>query len=370
VILFALIKAVDRALPTNMQELELAIETQMDLSELPMEYETDPVWRQFLDWMGVFYRGDLGESASLEGKVSDILINKLPRTLLLLLPGTVTGFLLGIGLGKRVGWRRRGWLEMGAALGGTAFYTTFPPWLAFVMIRVFGLSLGWFPPEKLIDPLKWVTVDITLNQVILRVLLTLGLACAFYLVVAYMTRHLTHASTIRRRAAWALGILTLALIPWLASGLYPLAWDLLYHLILPLATLTLLSFGETMLIMKTMISETAVDSHVISARAKGLPEPRVRDRHGVRVAILPVLTRFVVHLPYVIIGTFVLEKLFFWDGMGMELVRAANENDLPVLMGVLSLVGVGILFAHLILDLLTAWLDPRLRQGAQENMTI
>jgi len=122
-----------------------------------------------------------------------------------------------------------------------------------------------------------------------------------------------------------------------------------------------------MLIMKTMIAETAVEQFVSTARAKGLPMPRVRDRHGVRVAILPVLTRFIVHLPYVIIGTFVLERLFYWDGMGMELVRAANENDLPVLMGVLSLVGVGILIAHVILDILTAWLDPRLRHHLQEK---
>jgi peptide/nickel transport system permease protein len=155
VILFTLINAVDQALPANVQELEMAIDAQMDLSELPMEVESEPIWQRFLAWMKNFYRGDLGESNCVGcGMVSEILIDRLPRTLLLLLPGTVAGFLLGVSIGKRIGWRRRGWLEIGATLGGIAFYTTFPPWLAFVMIRVFGLSLAWFPPEKLIDPLK------------------------------------------------------------------------------------------------------------------------------------------------------------------------------------------------------------------------
>jgi peptide/nickel transport system permease protein len=195
-------------------------------------------------------------------------------------------------------------------------------------------------------------------------------SCLVYIVVVWLTRNFKHKKTIQLRVVGAVGIITVASIPWITSGLWPLAVDILYHLVIPLATLTLLSFGETMLIMKTMIAETAVEQYVSTARAKGLPMPRVRDRHGVRVAILPVLTRFVVHLPYVIIGTFVLERLFFWDSMGMELVRAANDNDLPVLMSVLSLVGVGILLTHLVLDILTAWLDPRLRQGTQEEMTL
>ncbi len=70
-----------------------------------------------------------------------------------------------------------------------------------------------------------------------------------------------------------------------------------------------------------------------------------------------------------IIGSFVLEHVFFWDGMGQELVRAANENDLPVILGVLSLVGVGILLSHIIFDVLTVWLDPRLRGLAQAERT-
>ena len=157
-------------------------------------------------------------------------------------------------------------------------------------------------------------------------------------------------------------ILALMIIPWVVTGRGSLALDILNHLVLPLATLILLAFGETMLIMKTTMSEAVVSEHVSAAKAKGLPDVRVRDRHAARVAILPVLTRFIVHLPLIIIGSFVVEYLFYWDGMGQELIRAANDNDLPVLMGVLSIVGVGILIMHTVLDILVRWLDPRLRR--------
>ncbi|MGD2158170.1 MAG: ABC transporter permease, partial [Anaerolineales bacterium] len=300
--------------------------------------------------------------------VMDILATRLPRTLMLLLPATAAGFLLGNALGKRVAWRRRSWLGSLATIGGTAFYTSFPPWLAFVMVNAFGLSLNWFPPEKLIDPMKWAFQDLTLNAVIIRLLLTMATVGIAYLGLVWLTRKRAQINPYLRPLG-GLAIVAIAVIAWAVSGIGVLALDILYHLVLPLATLTLLSFGETMLVMKTMMSETVGSEYVKAAHAKGLRESRVRDSHAARVAIIPVLSRFIVHLPYVIIGSFVLEHVFFWDGMGQELVRAANENDLPVILGVLSMVGIGILLSHLIFDVLTVWLDPRLRGLAQAERT-
>jgi peptide/nickel transport system permease protein len=274
--------------------------------------------------------------------------------------------LLGMWLGKRVAWHRRGWTEFAATFGGTAFYTSFPPWLAFVVINVFGLSLDWFPPEKIIEPMKWAfRDDVTPNEVIINILITLGIGILAYLVVLWLTRTYAHQKCNRIRLIGGVVIIILAIIPWVVSGLWSLALDILNHLVLPLLTLILLSFGETMLIMKTTMTEAVVAEHVNAARAMGLPDVRVRDRHAARVAILPVLTRFIVHLPLIIIGSFVVEYLFYWDGMGEELIRAAIENDLPILMGVLSVVGVGILLMHTTLDILTSWLDPRLRKVRQ-----
>jgi peptide/nickel transport system permease protein len=366
-LLFGLIQAVNTSLPADIEAMELAVSFQEDLGELIMMESAKsepPVEEQFLGWMTAFYRGDLGESSSLGGEpVVEILKTRLPKSLLLLIPGTIGGFLLGMWLGKRVAWRKRGWIEFAATLGGTAFYTSFPPWLAFVMINVFGLSLDWFPPEKIIDPMKWAFQEgISLNDVIVQILLTLGAGICAYSLVVWLSRNYAHRKSLQWRISGGVVILILMIIPWIVNGRWPLVLDILNHLVLPLATLILLAFGETMLIMKTTMTEAVVSEHVAAAKAKGLPDVRVRDRHAARVAILPVLTRFVVHLPLIIIGSFVVEYLFYWDGMGQELIRAANDNDLPVLMGVLSIVGIGILIMHTFLDILVRWLDPRLRK--------
>lgn len=341
---------------------DAATEEQSPPGQIEPPAKPDSKVQQFINWMTRFYRGDLGASTNpRKGAVADLLVQRLPKSLLLLLPASVVGFILGIWLGKIIAWRRRGWLEFAATLGGTAFYTSFPPWLAFVAINIIAFSLGWLPPEKLIDPLKWLDVSLSLNQAIMRLLITMGAAGIAYALVEWTAnKYAWYRSWIR--AVGAAVILILASIPWIVSGLAPQAIDLLYHLALPFITLVLLSFGETMLVMRTAMVEEMEADHVPVALARGLPENIVRDRHVARVAILPVLTRFVVHLPLIIVGSFVIERVFFWDGMGQVLIDAARDNDLPILLGVLSLAAIGILAAHVILDIVTRWLDPRLRR--------
>ncbi|MGD2156391.1 MAG: hypothetical protein PVG32_05920, partial [Anaerolineales bacterium] len=108
VVLFSLIKA----LPENIPEVELALSARENLSEVMASSgrSDTPAWQQLLNWMTGFYGGDLGESRSPgSAAVMDILATRLPRTLMLLLPATAAGFLLGNALGKRVAWRRRSW---------------------------------------------------------------------------------------------------------------------------------------------------------------------------------------------------------------------------------------------------------------------
>jgi peptide/nickel transport system permease protein len=366
IILFSLIQA----LPANIVELRTVVGAHGEgLEDFQMLDSTESAWQQFIVWVKGFYQGELGKSVSLGMPVADILKERLPRTLLLLLPGTVAGFLLGIWLGKRIAWQHRGWLEFVATLGGTAFYTSFPPWLAFVMVNAFGLSLGWFPPEKIIDPMKWFRHDVTLNEVIVKLFLTAGAVGLAYLLINWLTRDQTRLRS-RLRAVGGALVIILAIIPWMTSFYGPLAVDILYHLALPLATLTLLSFGETMLVMRATMVEAMEADHVPAARAKGMRDSQVRDRHVARIAILPVLARFILCLPLVIIGSFILERVFYWDGMGQILIQAAIDNDLPVLIGVLSVVGVGILLAHIIFDLLNLWLDPRQRKFEEAEVAI
>ena len=87
----------------------------------------------------------------------------------------------------------------------------------------------------------------------------------------------------------------------------------------------------------------------------------VRDKHVARNAILPVLTRLGLSLPFVLVGSLVIERVFLWSAMGQVVFNAVEFYDVPLLLGVLSVVGVLTLVAHIVLDVVYVYLDPRLR---------
>jgi peptide/nickel transport system permease protein len=322
-----------------------------------------PLWEQYLVWMGRFFTGDLGTSFNMRNTpVTGLLLSLGPRTILVFLPAVLLGFGLGAWLGKRIAWNRGGWQEFGASLTGIAFYAAFPPWLAFVLIQIFAIHLRWMPVENIINQNHWFGQPVTVNTVIQWLMVTFAAGGALFYGLARLTRR----ATPRQRPVRLAGGMIIAgftLGAWQASGWSLLALDILHHLALPLTTLVLLSFGETMLLMRTSMVEYLGEDHVLMARAKGLSDAAVRDRHVARLALLPVLARLLLQLPFVLIGSFVIERIFLWRGMGQALFNAADSQDLPVLMGILSVVGILMLVAHLALDILSAWLDPRVRDA-------
>jgi peptide/nickel transport system permease protein len=126
-------------------------------------------------------------------------------------------------------------------------------------------------------------------------------------------------------------------------------------------TVILLSFGETMMLMRMAMLETMREEYVLTAQAIGYSEKVIRDRHVARNAILPVLTRLGLNLPFVLVGSLVIERVFLWTAMGQMVFSAVEYYDIPLLLGVLSVVGVLTLTAHIVLDVLYVYLDPRLR---------
>ena len=144
-------------------------------------------------------------------------------------------------------------------------------------------------------------------------------------------------------------------------GLGVLALDILRHMVLPVATLTLISFAGTMLLTRNSMLETIREDYVMAARAKGLPEKQVRDRHAARNALLPVITSLVYSLIFAIDGSVIIEGVFSWPGTGMTLLSALRSEDLPLVIGAMLFIGLFSLLAHAILDVLCVYLDPRIR---------
>ena len=321
-----------------------------------------PVWQQYLIYVKNFFQGDLGVSFTQYPKpVFEVLMERLPRTAFLFLTAAIISFYFGFVLGKIIAWRRGKAIEYIATISGVYLYTIFTPWLALILIWFFASTLGWLPVGKFIDPLIWLDAGVSANYVFNFLLLTMG----GLLAALGLSAHLL-GKWRGRQGDFLLPIMLavlfgLAVLGWKLSGIGYLALDIIKHMVLPVLTLTLVSFAGTMLLTRTSMLETLREDYVLAARAKGLPDRVVRDRHAARNALLPVVTSFVFSLAFAIDGSVIIEAVFSWPGMGLTLVRSAQSQDLPLAVGAFLFTGVLALFAHLAADLLQMALDPRIR---------
>jgi peptide/nickel transport system permease protein len=323
-----------------------------------------PAWERYLIWLRNFMRGDFGISFSNYPRpVLDVIAERVPRTIVLFLSSTVVSFYLGFIAGKVLAWRRGGLLEYVTTIGGVALYTVFLPWFALMMIWLFAYTLGWFPIGKFIDPVLWRAAPFSANYVFLRMLATGLIGSVVLLMWVFSTRRFDPVS--RARLRWlGVGLVLLGIVVyWLffTEGAARYAFDILHHLILPIVTLAAISFAGTMLLTRSSMLETLREDYILAARAKGLPENVVRDKHAARNALLPVLTSFVFSLAGVLNGGVITETTFSWPGMGLTLLKAANTQDIPTTVGVLVFTGALTLTAHFVVDILYVYLDPRVR---------
>ena len=237
----------------------------------------------------------------------------------------------------------------------------FTLWFGLMMIWLFAFRAGWFPIGKFLDPVLWRDAPTDANAIFNRMILSaIVVSIAVFAVFAVTAKkRMAHSRPIRI-GGLALAALAVA-AAWFATGTGYLAWDILKHMILPVATLTLISFAGTMLLTRNSMLETMREDYVMAARAKGLPEKDVRDRHVARNALLPIVTSFVFSLAFAVDGGVIIEQIFSWPGMGQTLVSAALTEDLPLAVGAFVFVGVFVLIAHLAADILYVYLDPRIR---------
>ncbi len=321
-----------------------------------------PVMERYVGWVANAVRGDFGISFSNYPRpVLDVIAERAPRTILLFLSATIMSYYVGFLMGKVLAWRRGGFVEYASTVGGVVLYTAFLPWFALLMIFLFSFTLGWFPLGKFINPVLWREAPVSANLVFIRMLLTALVASVALLAWTAVSQRFNPGA--RRRARWAgAGIILAAVVLyWLSTGVGRFALDILHHLMLPIMTLALVNFAGVMLLTRNSMLETLREDYIMAARAKGLSERVIRDRHAARNAILPVATAFVLALAFVMDGGVITETIFSWPGMGLTLLNAALVEDIPMVIGGLVFTGVLALTAHLLADVLYAFLDPRIR---------
>jgi peptide/nickel transport system permease protein len=321
--------------------------------------------------------------------VSDILLTALPRTIFLFLTATILAYAVGFWTGKVVAWKRGTATEKGVMGTSIFLYTVFYPWFAILMLWFFAAYLKWFPVGKFVTLNFETRPDVVnrfseflfnvsgsesasgwtsalapdANSVVNLLFITLTVATLAYLVLRIVVKRTTsNPRTASRYNTIGFVAIAVALVfYWVLNPNGAWAFDILWHSVIPVLTLTLVNFAGTTLLTRTSMIETVSEDYILTARAKGVPSRTIRDRHASRNALLPVTTSLVLALAAVIGGGILTEQIFSWPGIGQTYLAAIGSEDIPLAMGALALLGILSLVAHLVADILYAFLDPRIR---------
>lgn len=325
-----------------------------------------PILEQFWTYVTGFFRGDFGVSFNqYPRKVTEIIAERLPRTIVLFLTAIVTYYWAGFVAGKHLAWRRGKSGEMAITVGGVALLTVFYPWFALMAIWLLSARLGLLPISKFLDPTEWRNAPFTANEVFMRLFWTVAITSVLLFTVQYVANKIRDAGPARviRIGGTLLVLVGFAFYWWGAGGveIRPFAGDIAEHLVLPVLVLTLVNFAGIMLLTRSSMLETMREDFILTARAKGLPEKAVRDRHAARTALLPVTTSLVLAVATVIDGGIITEFVFSWPGMGEVLISSVTSEDIPLAVAAFSFIGVMALIGHFIVDMLYGVLDPRIR---------
>lgn len=160
---------------------------------------------------------------------------------------------------------------------------------------------------------------------------------------------------------WYVGY-KLQLLPFTGRGGPLWSWDGIRHLILPAITLGGVFVGPIARMTRTTVLEVLGADYVRTARAKGLTEPRVVVRHALRNALIPIVTLIGLQIGFLLGGAVVTETMFSWPGVGRLAVGAILSRDFPVAQGAIIVLALAFLLINLAVDVLYAFLDPRVQK--------
>ena len=271
--------------------------TKADLVRLRAELGLDePLYKQYVVWLGHVARGDLGRSLWTKRPVLGEVLGRFKATLLLTGTALLLSTALGIGLGVASATRPNTALDR---LSGVAslFGASMPSfWLGIVLMVIFALWLGWLPASGMFAP----------------------------------------------------------------AGDGGVA-DLLAHLVLPALTLAAASVTIIARLTRSTMLDTLGQDYVRTARAKGLAERGVVLRHGLKNALIPIVTVVGVQAGYLLGGAVLTETVFAWPGVGSWLKDAIFDRDYPVLQGGIMFLAVVFVVVNLVVDISYAVINPRIR---------
>lgn len=279
---------------------QMAHATPEFVEQLRREFGLDrPLHEQFLIYLGRLAVFDLGPSHLQQLPVIDLILERLPATLILMVTAITLAILIGVVLGVAAARRQGRWTDGLISVTALIVYATPAFWLGLMLIVLFSIKLDLLPSGGMMQ---------------------IGSG---------------------------------------KSGL-GLAFDIAQHLILPATTLGLFYVAIYTRLMRASMLEVYSLEFITTARAKGLSERRIAWTHAFRNALLPVVTLAGVQLGHLLGGSILVETVFAWPGLGRLVFDALLQRDLNLLLGILFVSSVVVVAASLLVDLVYGLLDPRI----------
>ena len=259
-----------------------------------------PLAVQYISYLGDLATGDFGYSYRQKRPIADLILERLPWTMLLTGIALAISALVGTVLGALSAWRRGRPTDVGSLAGMIVIESLPSFWLGMLLISVFGVQLGILPTFGAVTP---------------------------------------------------------------ASGYTGLDWllNVARHAILPAITLSVLSVPGVYLTMRYSMLGIMGEDFIRTARAKGLDERAILFRHVARNAMVPVVTVLALRLGYAFGGTVVTETVFSYPGLGRLIFEAVSGRDYPVMQAAFLVFTIAVLLSNILADYLYPLLDPRAR---------
>ena len=262
-----------------------------------------PIWEQFLTYIRNPFDPGI-DSTRFSQPVWELIGERVWPTVLLLGTAIVIATIVGIWIGIRAGWKPGSRFDK-VSTGATLTLYSMPEfWLGMMLLIVLGVGAfglpGFFPVGGISSP----------------------------------------------------GVDTSTPAGWL---------NVLWHMVLPCTTLTLIYLADYSLVMRASLIDERKQEYLTLARAKGLRDVMVRQKHAVPNALLPTITLIFLSLGFVVTGAITVETVFSWPGLGLLTYEALRGPDIPLLQAIFLLFSIAVIGANLIAELLYVVIDPRVR---------
>ncbi|MFW9908140.1 MAG: ABC transporter permease [Candidatus Thorarchaeota archaeon] len=275
------------------------------------------------DWIYMFWRyivnmftGNFGVSFVSQKPVMDEIMARLPNTLLLMGTSSIVAILLGVWTGVRVASEPGSRKDVSAVTISLFLYALPIFWLGMVLLMIFSVYLPSatsglisFPMGGTLDYQVWVAAKDS------------------------------------------------------PFGALIVAGNIIHHLFLPMMALGVGSYGGYFMYMRNNLIDVMTEDYILTARAKGLDEQQVLYKHGLKNAILPMVTVIALTFGFLINGSTLVETVFNWYGLGRLIFESLMISDYPVVQAIFMIIAITAVLANFVADLLYGVLDPRIKYG-------